>query len=465
MTSYSPFDKPLTDLVPDDLAVLRAVPESWHVEYKRVIDDAKTLAKSLGAFANTYGGWLIIGVEESEGTEKTAQSFPGLDGGELSLFLQRLSSSIDGNLRPAPHFEHRVVSGPCEAVGLNDGRSVVVVHVPMSVHTPHLQSDGRVYQRVGDTSQPIKERRHLDELWQRADSVRQATSLWVDNDPELSKGEGEAPYLRLLFVPDPWHKRYRLPPMSLGRFQETLNQPGLGVSIPFDSVFSTNDGFTARHIFSNNPRYLVLTLAIRRDFSCDVVIPFNVFNGVADSLLESPISKYEYAESYVKLLVDKGYWCEDEWMHLDIVDLNSLLYVVIAITNQYRALLRLGTSNPAFHFKARVLQAWRKLPFLDVPQVIESFTHYGVPMPMSDELTIPPGTDPDTFAPLQVEPNNSAEPDDVLWQGIDQAIPILFRVFTAFGISGLLNDDGEIAEGAVRSLVQAAHRSIPINVV
>ena len=465
MTSYSPFDKPLTDLAPGDLAVLRAVPESWYVEYKLLIGDAKTLAKSLGAFANTYGGWLIVGVEESEGAEKTAQNFPGLDGDELSLLLQRLSSSIDGNLRPVPHFEHRVVSGPCEAVGLNESRSVVVVHVPMSVHTPHLQSDGRVYQRVGDTSQPIKERRHLDELWQRADSVRQATKLWIDDDPEFSKGEGEAPYLRLLFVPDPWNKRYQLPPMSPRQFQETLNQPGLGVNITFDSVFSTNNGYIARHIFSNNPRYLGLTLAVRRDFSCDIVIPFNVFNGVADSLLESPIGKYEYAESYVKLLVDKGYWREDEWMHLDVVDLNSLLYVVIAITNQYRALLRLVTSDPAFHFKARVLQAWRRLPFLDVPQVIESFTHYGVPMPMSDELTIPHGTDPDTFAPLHIEANSSAEPDDELWQGMDQAIPILFRVFTAFGVSGLLNDDGEIAEGVVRSLVQAAHRSTPINVV
>lgn len=465
MTSYSPFDKPLTDLAPGDLAVLRAVPESWHVEYKLVIDDAKALAKALGAFANTYGGWLIVGVEESEEAEKTAQDFPGLDGDDLSLLLQRLGSSIDGNLRPVPHFEHQVVSGPCEAIGLNEGRSIVVVHVPMSVHTPHLQADGRVYQRVGDTSQPIKERRHLDELWQRADSVRQATRLWIDGDPEFSKREGKTPYLRLLFVPDPWNKRYRLPPMSPRQFQEALNQPGLGVSIPFDSVFSTNNGYIARQIFRNDPRYLGLTLIVRRDYSCDIIMPFNMFNGVADKLLQSLSGKYEYAESYVELLIDKGYWREHEWMDLDVVDLNSLLYVVIAITNQYRALLRLVTSDSAFHFKARVLQAWRRLPFLDVPQVIESFTHYGVPMPMSDELTIPPGTDPDTFAPLRIEANSSTEPDDELWQHMDQAIPILFRVFTAFGVSGLLNDDGEIADGAARSLVQAAQRSTPINSV
>lgn len=463
MTSYSPFDKPPTDLAPDDHAVLRAVPEGWHVEYKLVIDDARTLAKALGAFANTYGGWLIVGVEESEEAEKTAQDFPGLDCEELSLLLQRLSSSIDGNLRPVPHFEHQVVSAPCEAIGLNEGRSIVVVHVPMSVHTPHLQADGRVYQRVGDTSQPIKERRHLDELWQRADSVRQATRLWIESDPEFSKEEGEAPYLRLLFVPDPWNKRYRLPPMSPGRFQEALNQPGGGMNITFDSVFSTNDGYIARQIFGNDPRYFGLTLTVRRDFSCDIILPFNMFNGVADQILQSLASKYENTELYVNLLVNKGYWREHGWMDLDVVDLNSLLHVLIAITNQYRALLRLVTADPAFYFKARVLHAWRKLPFLDVPQVIESFDRYGIPMPMSDEVTIPPGTDPDTFVRLRTQSSSSAEPNDKFGWGMDQAIPIIWRVFTAFGVSGLIDDEGEVTVGAIRSLVQAAQRAAPIN--
>ena len=167
----------------------------------------------------------------------------------------------------------------------------------------------------------------------------------------------------------------------------------------------------------------------------------------------------------MKLLADKGYWREDEWMDLDIVDLNPLLYLLIAITNQYRALLRLVTSDPTFHFKARVLQAWRKVPFLDVPQIIESFTHYGVPMPMSDEVTIPPGADPDTFVPLKTEPSGDIEAEDELRNGMSQALSILLRVFTSFGVSGLVNDEGEVTEGVARSLVEAARRSAPINVV
>ena len=210
MTTYSPFDKPLADLVSADLAVLRQVPESWHIEYKLAIDDTKTLAKALGALANTYGGWLIVGAAESDDVDNTARDFPGLNTEDLSLLLQRLGSSINANLRPVPHYEHRVLKGPCEAIGLSERRSIVVVHVPMSVHTPHLGRDGRVYQRVGDTSQPtpINDRRLLDELWQRGDRVRKATRLWIEDDPEFSQGEAERPYIRLMFVPDPWNNKY-----------------------------------------------------------------------------------------------------------------------------------------------------------------------------------------------------------------------------------------------------------------
>ncbi len=34
------------------------------MEYKRQEVNARSLAKSLSAFANTYGGWLFLGVEE-----------------------------------------------------------------------------------------------------------------------------------------------------------------------------------------------------------------------------------------------------------------------------------------------------------------------------------------------------------------------------------------------------------------
>ena len=468
MTAYSPFDKPLADLEAADLGVLKEVPESWHVEYKLAINNAKTLAKTLGAFANTYGGWLIVGVEESDGAENTAEEFPGLGDAEVSLLLQRLGSSVNANLQPVPYYEQKVLKGPCEEIGLIEGRSIVLVHVPMSNHTPHLQRDGRVYHRVGDTSQPqpINERRLLDELWQRGDRVRQATRSWMEKDPEFSKGEGEKPYLRLMFVPDPWNKRYQLPSMTPGRFQEALNRPGPSPArITFDSVFSTSDGFVARHIFSNNPRTIGLTLSVYRDFSCDIILPLNVFSGTPEELLQALGDRYEHGESYVQMLRDNGYWHEDAELVLSVVDMNPLLNVVFAMTSQYRGLLRLVTPEPTFHFKVRLLRGWRRVVFFDVPEVIEGFARYGVPMLMHTDLTIPPGADPDTFVPAGLIPNTGRETDDESQQNVIQAVNILNRLLHAFGAPGFVTAEGEVDNDFIRSLTAAAQRGIQVNVV
>ena len=67
--------------------------------------------------------------------------------------------------------------------------------------------------------------------------------------------------------------------------------------------------------------------------------------------------------------------------------------------------------------------------------------------------------------PLKTEPSGDIEAEDELRNGMSQALSILLRVFTSFGVSGLVNDEGEVTEGVARSLVEAARRSAPINVV
>ena len=46
------------------------------MEYKSEAVPARALAKSLSAFANTYGGWLFVGVREESKDNAVAGSFP-----------------------------------------------------------------------------------------------------------------------------------------------------------------------------------------------------------------------------------------------------------------------------------------------------------------------------------------------------------------------------------------------------
>ncbi len=56
MKTYSPFEKNIIDLEAIDLVTLKDVAEGWYVEYKSETSSATPIAKSISAFANTYGG-------------------------------------------------------------------------------------------------------------------------------------------------------------------------------------------------------------------------------------------------------------------------------------------------------------------------------------------------------------------------------------------------------------------------
>ena len=114
MQRYSPFDKAIRDLQPSDLTILRKVHEGWYVEYKSQMVKASALAKSLSAFANTYGGWLFIGVQEQSGDNTVAGEFPGIPEEDVDTALQSLRHSASDHLNPTPFFETTVLRGPCD---------------------------------------------------------------------------------------------------------------------------------------------------------------------------------------------------------------------------------------------------------------------------------------------------------------------------------------------------------------
>ncbi len=112
MVAYSPFDKDLKDLEAESLSILRQVSEGWYIEYKREVPNATSIAKSISAFANTYGGWLFFGVVERSKEDTVAGEFPGIAGVQIDASLQRIRQAAASHVNPAPHFDCKVLWGP-----------------------------------------------------------------------------------------------------------------------------------------------------------------------------------------------------------------------------------------------------------------------------------------------------------------------------------------------------------------
>jgi len=194
---YNPFgEKTIQELEASDLVVLRAVREGWYVEYKSETVSTQSIAKSLAAFANHYGGWVFYGVKGRR--DSGAESFPGVADGDLSAFIQNIRNAAKDAVNPPPYYEHVILNGPCTAIDLPADRSVVALAVPSGPDTPYVHANGRIYRRIADASDPRAEtdRLALDQLWQRGQAARSKLAEFLDQEPILSKGEDEVCFIQ-----------------------------------------------------------------------------------------------------------------------------------------------------------------------------------------------------------------------------------------------------------------------------
>jgi hypothetical protein len=65
MADYNPFNKDISQLEEDDLnKLIDKVSEGWFVEYKGDFQNSKKISHSIASFANSDGGWYIVGIDD-----------------------------------------------------------------------------------------------------------------------------------------------------------------------------------------------------------------------------------------------------------------------------------------------------------------------------------------------------------------------------------------------------------------
>lgn len=123
-----------------DLAelVTAGAPEGPRLEYKRdtygnADGDKREALKDISSFANTQGGHLIIGVEETEGIPNALLGLGATNVDQEILRLEQLARS---------GIEPRILGIRTRAVPLAAGGHCLVMRIPRSWHLPHRVSAG-----------------------------------------------------------------------------------------------------------------------------------------------------------------------------------------------------------------------------------------------------------------------------------------------------------------------------------
>ncbi len=427
MIGYSPFEKPLKQLETANLVMLTQAAEGWYIEYKRDIPNASSIAKSVSAFANTYGGWLFYGVQEKSKEEPVAGAFPGIASTEVEPSIQRMRQAIAAHLAPAPHFETNVFRGPCDLIGLPDGRAIICAQVPWSPATPHVHKTGVIYRRVGDSSEPRMEndRFILDQLWRRGDDLRKQYTKWLEKDPELSKAERERPYARLLLVTDLWQDRNLWLDLSIQEVREIMGETrGVVTSVPFDTVYTSANGFIGRQCRNNDPQELGMTWRLWPDLASEIIIPLNLHDLRDVQAVDLVLDGYEGVADFSSALRKHGHRTPR------ILDLNLLFNILVGIVEIQTRFLRHAGWSDAYFAKTSLLNVWRTCPFVDVKAILKGFDAHGIPMCLDGTITSPAGTEPDTFTKVPLFQDVTEETARIFLQALWLFAPIA----RAFGL-------------------------------
>ncbi len=142
------FGKPISKLTDSDIRSFcdRRIPEGLVIDYK--LDFPSDLAKVLASFANTFGGYVLIGIATNP--DNTPKSVEGIEkkGGIKERIMQAATMGIHQPLFPDIAL--------CELP--KTSKVVVVVYIAPSLDAPHVVTrTNRIPYRVADITDPVKD--------------------------------------------------------------------------------------------------------------------------------------------------------------------------------------------------------------------------------------------------------------------------------------------------------------------
>ena len=348
---YRPFDEHLGEVIPSNLARLKDIHEGWYVEYKRELIALSDLAKSMSSFANQYGGWLFIGVEQGRETN-VAAGFPGVPDDGLQHALESIRNAAADYLQPPVFYDTRVISGPVQEIGLETGRSIIIIEIPQGPNSPYIHNNGRIYRRIGDSSKPerVTDRATFDLLAQRGQEARSRLEelvLWI---PETSKGEEDQPYIHISVMSDPYEVMGHWYEGEFEDFCSTMK----GGALPFDNIFSMSNGYVARQVNKTNPHRRGFTWHFSRPCHSFVTLPIS--HSRVDA--SNPVwMGYRFGGNFIAKLQ------QADIAYVRILDLNQVVLALEAIMRRHRTLAGRANVTGPFYLKAHIENVWRAYTF------------------------------------------------------------------------------------------------------
>ncbi len=158
----NPFEESIKDLELEDLQKLteKNFCESIFIEYKSGMTEPKKIAKAIAGFANSHGGYLVIGTDKDCGKDEVPKSFPGTTMNAKPK--DHIKNICRDHISPIPMYEVKYLE-------TGESKGILVIQIEDSLDTPHINRDGKIYRRESNSTESVSEdsRGAIDYLYQK----------------------------------------------------------------------------------------------------------------------------------------------------------------------------------------------------------------------------------------------------------------------------------------------------------
>ncbi len=124
--------------------------ENFFIEFKEENIRNTQLTKEISAFANSFGGYILLGVNDSKKIVGCSNIWTEL----------KINTIICNGISPTPHFD-------IKKFDLKNSKKLYIIKVEEGTNPPYITNDGYIYHRVSSSSDRVKDANTLNNLYLR----------------------------------------------------------------------------------------------------------------------------------------------------------------------------------------------------------------------------------------------------------------------------------------------------------
>ena len=155
--------------------------ESFFFEFKDDKVAPKKLMEEVSAFANTFGGYIFIGISNDKKIE-----------GCVTWDEQRIHTTMHDSITPTPSFD--VKKFTC------GDKIVFVIKIDEGAEPPYITNSGKIYERLSSGSFPIKDSVRLSQIYNKHEQLLSKMESKVSIPPILTNMNNIYGYIDIGFV-------------------------------------------------------------------------------------------------------------------------------------------------------------------------------------------------------------------------------------------------------------------------